>query len=66
MTRQVKLLKAIFDFGESHHPPNWIACKDDVVYVVDETLGVLSVRHTKEGDRTFLVGPEEYEEYSND
>lgn len=60
---QVKLLKSIFDDGEDHHPPGWIAQAGEVLIVKEVRGDVLAVAH--EGNPgAFTIYPGEYETHN--
>lgn len=57
---QVRLLKSIYDDGEDHHPPGWIAQAGEVLIVKEVRGDVLAVAH--EGNPgAFMIYPGEYE-----
>jgi hypothetical protein len=57
---RVRLLKSIYDDGEDHHPPGWIAHRGEIVIVKIVNGGVLGVAH--EGNPgAFVIYPSEYE-----
>ncbi len=56
---QVKLLKSIYDDGEDHHPPCWIAQAGDVLIVKEVRGGVLAVAHDG-NPGAFTIYPGEY------
>ena len=56
----VQLIKSIYDYGEDHHPPGYIAQAGDIVIVKENRGTVLVVTH--EGNPgAFLIYPGEYE-----
>lgn len=57
---RVRLLTSIYDDGEDHHPPGWIAYHGEVLVVKDVRGDVLAVAH--EGNPgAFLIFRGEYE-----
>lgn len=63
---RVRLLKSIYDDGEEHHPPAWLAMKDEILVIraVHET-GALAVSHEQVTDRAFAVYPGEFETHNS-
>lgn len=58
---KVRLTKAIWDDGEDHHPPGWLAQRGEVL-VVRQVHGTdLAVSHEDITDSSFMVFPGEYE-----
>ena len=60
---RVRLLKSIYDDGEDHHPPGWIADAGDVLNVKEVRGDVLAVAHDG-NPGAFLVYPGEYETHN--
>lgn len=62
---RVRLLKSIYDDGEEHHPPAWLAMKGEILVVrkVHES-GALAVSHENVTDRAFALYPGEYETHN--
>ena len=60
---RVRLLKSIYDYGEDHHPPGWIAHHGEVLLVKEVRGDVLAVAH--EGNPgAFVIYPGEYETHN--
>lgn len=60
--QKLKLLKDIYDDGaDNHHPPGYIAFKNEVVIVRSTGRTCLAVSHENVTDKSFLVYAEEYE-----
>ena len=60
---RVRLLKPIYDDGEDHHPPGWIATAGEVLIVKEVRGEVLAVAH--EGNPgAFTIYPGEYETHN--
>lgn len=57
---QVQLTKSIWDDGEDHHPPGWLALAGEVLIVKAVRGDALAVAH-EGADGAFLVRPNEYE-----
>lgn len=58
---KVKLLSSIYDDGEDHHPPGWLAYADDILVVRNILLGRIAVSHENIVDSSFLIYNGEYE-----
>lgn len=57
---KVRLRKSIYDDGEDHHPPGWIAYHGEVLIVKEVRADSLAVAH--EGNPgAFTIYPGEYE-----
>ena len=57
---KVRLLKSIYDDGEDHHPPGWIAYIDEILVVKSVYKNSLAVAH--EGNPgSFIIYSGEYE-----
>lgn len=58
---KVQLTTSIFDDGEDHHPPGWLAFSGEVLVVrkVHES-GALAVSHEAITDSSFAIYPGEY------
>lgn len=62
---RVKLLKSIYDDGEDHHPPGWLAERGEVLVVKEIRGDVLAVAH--EGNPgAFVIYPGEYTTHNAD
>ena len=60
---RVRLLKSIYDDGEDHHPPGWLAEAGEVLIVKAVRGDVLAVAH--EGNPgAFTIYPGEYEAHN--
>jgi len=60
---RVKLLKSIYDDGEDHHPPGYLAYHGEVLIVKEVRGDVLAVAH--EGNPgAFTIYPGEYETHN--
>lgn len=55
----VKTTKGIWDDGEDHHPPGWLAFKGDILVVRKVRENALVVSHPGVLDSAFTVYPEE-------
>lgn len=60
---KVRLLSSIYDDGEDHHPPGYIADMGDIVVVRNILLGRIAVSHEEILDNSFLIYPGEYASY---
>ena len=59
----MKLLNGIYDDGEDHHPPGWLALAGEVLVVKEVRGAVLAVAH--EGNPgAFTIYPGEYETHN--
>ena len=52
---RVRLLKSIFDDGEDHHPPCWLASAGEVLVVREVRQSSLAVSHEDVVDSSFTV-----------
>ena len=60
---RIRLLKTIYDDGEDHHPPGWLAQAGEVLIVKAVRGDVLAVAH--EGNPgAFVIYPGEYETHN--
>ena len=57
---RVRLLKSIYDDGEDHHPPGWLAQAGEVLIVKAVRGDVLAVAHDG-NPGAFTIYPGEYE-----
>lgn len=57
---RIRLTKSIFDDGEDHHPPGWIAHCDEIVVIKEVRGDALAVAH-EGATGAFMVYPGEYE-----
>jgi hypothetical protein len=60
---KIRLTQSVYDDGEDHHPPAWLAMAGEVVEVrrICETPGALAVAHADVTDSAFVVYEGEYE-----
>jgi hypothetical protein len=66
---RVKLTRSIYDRGEDHHPPRWLADKGEVLVVrsiVGDAAGQITVSHEDVTDSAFWIFCAEYEPYSEE
>ena len=61
---RVRLLKSIYDDGEDHHPPSWLADAGEDVIVKAIRGDVLVVAHAG-NPGAFTIYPGEYEAHNN-
>lgn len=58
--KTVTIVNSVYDHGEDHHPPGYLAMCGDVLNVKKNCdCGVLEVSHTEETE-SFLIYPNEY------
>lgn len=58
---RIQLTCAIYDDGEDHHPPGWLAQAGEILFVVKRyDSGKLAVTHDPESGQSFSVYPNEY------
>jgi len=57
---KIKLTTSIFDDGEDHHPPGFLALHGETLVVREVCSGHLAVSHETVTDRSFRVYPGEY------
>ena len=63
----VKLTASIYDHGEDHHPPGWLAMKGEVLVVraiIGGATGQLAVSHEDVTDNAFCIVRGEYEPHN--
>lgn len=60
---KVKVLNSIYDDGEDHHPPGWIAFEGEVLMIKQIHGDVLAVAH-EENPGAFMLYPGEYVAYT--
>ncbi len=58
---RVKLTQNIWDDGEDHHPPGWLAMKDEVLIVRSIGQTCISISHENILDNSFIAYSNEYE-----
>ena len=58
--KKVKLLTSIWDHGEDHHPPDYLAFKGEILVVKEEYSNRLVVAHEGKSGR-FVIYDGEYE-----
>ncbi len=65
---RVRLTKAIYDHGEDHHPPGWLAMADEVLVVrhlgSNGGTGAVAVSHEDVTDNAFWISRDEYEPHN--
>ena len=65
---KVRLLKSIWDDGEDHHPPGWLAMAGEVLVVrsvgnIDAAR--IAVSHEGVEDSAFMISRDEFETYND-
>lgn len=61
---RVRLTKSIWDDGEDHHPPGWLARAGEVLIVRTDQhpkTGRIAVSHEQVKGRSFWISSDEYE-----
>lgn len=58
---EITLIKGIFDDGEDHHPPGWLAQSGEVLVIRGlGKNGHITVSHHDVLDNAFWINPDEY------
>lgn len=60
---RVRLTKSIWDDGEDHHPPGWLAMAGEVLIVRHQksSKGRIAVSHEDVKDSSFWISCDEFE-----
>ncbi len=58
---RVRITRGIYDDGQDHHPPGFIAVEGDIVTIIDKNNGGLLVNHSPHAKHGFYVYGSEVE-----